>query len=42
LQDPERLARMGALGRAFAEQNYSRPALAARYLEVLQRVVAKP
>ena len=42
LQDPERLARMGALGRAFAEQNYSRPALAARYLEVLQRVAAGP
>lgn len=39
--DHERLSRMGAAGREFVEQNYSRPALARRYADVLEDVVAR-
>jgi colanic acid biosynthesis glycosyl transferase WcaI len=39
LRDPARLAAMGAAGRSYVERKYSRPALAAHYLEVLQRQV---
>ena len=35
---PDRLASMGQSGRSYVEQNYSRPALAGRYLETLQAV----
>lgn len=41
LREPARLDAMGAAGRAYVEKNYSRPALAARYLDVL-RTVVKP
>ena len=37
-RDSQRLAAMGMSGREFAERNYSRPALAGRYLDVLGRV----
>jgi colanic acid biosynthesis glycosyl transferase WcaI len=36
---PERLAHMGASGRRYVEQNYSRPALAGRYLSILEGLV---
>jgi colanic acid biosynthesis glycosyl transferase WcaI len=36
---PERLAQMGASGRRYVEQNYSRPALAVRYLSILEGLV---
>jgi len=35
----EELGELGRRGRAYVEQHYSRPALAGRYLEVLERVV---
>jgi glycosyltransferase involved in cell wall biosynthesis len=38
--EPELRARLGEQGRAFAVASYDRDALAARYLDVLQRVVA--
>ena len=40
-REPGRLASMGQKGREFVEQHYSRPALAARYLDILGRV-ARP
>lgn len=39
--EPDRLAVMGQNGREFVERHYSRPALAARYLHVLDQV-ARP
>jgi glycosyltransferase involved in cell wall biosynthesis len=39
--DRERLDRLGASGRDFVERNYSRPALAARYLDVLSAVTRR-
>jgi colanic acid biosynthesis glycosyl transferase WcaI len=38
--EPELRATLSRNGRAFAEQHYSRESLAARYLELLQRIVA--
>jgi glycosyltransferase involved in cell wall biosynthesis len=40
--DPDLRATLGRKGRAFAEQHYSRDVLAARYLKLLQTVVATP
>jgi glycosyltransferase involved in cell wall biosynthesis len=40
-RDPARLAGMGRSGREFVERNYARPVLAARYLDVLHRVVGE-
>ena len=40
-RDPSRLAALGASGRAFVEENYSRPALARRYLAILEQVVKR-
>jgi putative colanic acid biosynthesis glycosyltransferase WcaI len=40
-REPDRLAVMGQKGRAYVEEHYSRPALAARYLDILGRV-ARP
>ncbi len=37
--DPTRLAALGASGRRYAEENYSRPVLAARYAELLAGIV---
>jgi glycosyltransferase involved in cell wall biosynthesis len=37
--DPDRLARMGAAGRAYVEANFSRAALAQRYLGILAELV---
>jgi glycosyltransferase involved in cell wall biosynthesis len=39
VSSPGRLASMGASGRRYVEQNYSRPALAARYVEILEGLV---
>jgi glycosyltransferase involved in cell wall biosynthesis len=36
---PEELQQMGARGRRFVEENFARPKLAARYLEVMNEVV---
>ena len=38
-RDPGRLEALGRSSRAYVERNYSRPALAARYLDVLGAVV---
>jgi glycosyltransferase involved in cell wall biosynthesis len=40
--DPDRLARMGASGRQYVEANFSRAALARRYLDILGEVAGKP
>ena len=40
-RDPQRGHDMGRRGRAFVETNFSRPVLAARYLEVLREVVGR-
>jgi glycosyltransferase involved in cell wall biosynthesis len=40
--EPDLRATLSREGRAFAEHHYSREALAARYLELLQKVVATP
>jgi glycosyltransferase involved in cell wall biosynthesis len=39
--DPELRAELARRGRAFAEQNYDRDALAARYLDVLRNVTRR-
>jgi glycosyltransferase involved in cell wall biosynthesis len=40
--DPALRATLGRQGRAFAEEHYSRDALAVRYLELLEEVVRTP
>ena len=40
--DPDWLARMGLAGRAYVEANFSRTALARRYLDILAEVTGKP
>jgi hypothetical protein len=39
--EPRRLAALGASGRRYAEENYSRPVLAARYAELLAGIVSR-
>jgi glycosyltransferase involved in cell wall biosynthesis len=41
-RDPSLCDRLGRSGRAFAVQKYDRDALAARYLQLLQEVIARP
>jgi colanic acid biosynthesis glycosyl transferase WcaI len=38
-REPARRAELGRSGRAYVEENYARPALAARYAELLARIV---